>query len=311
MNFMLKIVTIALMWSTVLATQPIVSANVQGNLVKLHQIPRQLCKPRDDIRVDACLNLPATTNGSCGHDFGFKCTSACCSEQGVCVNDAGSCKVSNGCQLGFGSCVLDTGDDVVVPCIETIYVTPTTSSSTTSSTASTSTTSTTSTSSTTSSVRATTTVGPKGGLLYGIHVDWGTQSPIQFANLYQINPSVYGSFLNIATDFQYSNMDAHVELVLQAAAKVPQSQRKRQLVYNVAVMPWGGIRGVTDNALAQLVRSCKNAEAKGVHIIVRFGHEMVRILLFANASRMDSGTHGKFAQAKTANHEQGARSSRV
>jgi hypothetical protein len=303
MNFMLKIVTIALIWlSTVLAMQPIVSANVQGNLVKLHQIPRQLCKPRDDIRVDACLHLPATTNGSCGHDSGFKCTSACCSEQGVCVNDAESCKVSNGCQLGFGSCVLDTGDDVIVPCIQTMYVTPTTSSSTTTSTASTS---------TTSSVRATTTVGSKGGLLYGIHVDWGTQSPIQFANLYQINPSVYGSFLNIASDFQYSNMDAHVELVLQAAAKVPPSQRKRQLVYNVAVMPWGGIRGVTDSALAQLVRSCKNAEAKGVHIIVRFGHEMVRILRFANALRMDSGTHGKFAQAKTANHEQGAKSSRV
>ncbi len=114
------------------------------------------------------------------------------------------------------------------------------------------------------------------GLYYGVHTDWAVQNPPVYAFLFKVNPVVYTSFLNLADTFQAGPMASHVDQILAAYSLVPPAMRKRGFIYNLAAMPWGGMKGITDQGLAQLVASCRDAENKGVHVVLRFAHEMVR-----------------------------------
>jgi hypothetical protein len=108
-----------------------------------------------------------------------------------------------------------------------------------------------------------------GQPVFGIHNDWGAETPLMWVNGHDgVVPGMFTGFLSLGSSFQESNMRTHVELVAMAAKNGVSPG------YMIATMPWEGLHAISDGAIQQLVGACRDAENRGVHIVVRFGHEV-------------------------------------
>jgi len=246
---------------------------------------RDSCVPGPDPVTSVCLQYPITFDGLCGIDTGKRCPdNQCCANNGQCVDiGSSSCFVgSSACQLGFGQCILDDYTEWTelprVICTSTVTVystgTPTPSVSVPFTPVLPTSVPLPPQEENATAAQANYPRPPPAGLYYGVHTDWAVQNPPVYAFLFKVNPVVYTSFLSLTDTYQAAAHASHVDQILAAYSLVPPQLRKRGFIYVLSAMPWNGMRGITDQGLAQLVAACRDSESKGVHVIVRFAHEM-------------------------------------
>lgn len=104
---------------------------------------------------------------------------------------------------------------------------------------------------------------------FGVQIDWGATTPSQYAATLGRTPACIGSFLSIGPTWDPEPMRsniAEIETLRTSSGRVPK--------YLLTVMPYNGLAACTDDVFQSLASSCREANAKGVDVIVRFAHEM-------------------------------------
>jgi hypothetical protein len=105
---------------------------------------------------------------------------------------------------------------------------------------------------------------PGAGVLFGINLDWATDTPTAVDARLGRNPAVWVQFVGFpfaAAD--RSNLAAFVDAVAQQHATAL-----------LTLEPNAGLAAVDDAAIAELVATLRAANDRGVDVIVRFAHEM-------------------------------------
>ena len=105
---------------------------------------------------------------------------------------------------------------------------------------------------------------PDSGVVFGVNLDWGTESLSQFADKLGKRPGVAVSFADFPMD------ETTVSNVVAAADQV----RANGGVLLLTLEPQSGLAAVTDSVARDLADLIRPMNDSGVAVIVRFAHEM-------------------------------------
>jgi hypothetical protein len=102
------------------------------------------------------------------------------------------------------------------------------------------------------------------GVLFGVNLDWGTETLAEYADVMGSAPAVAVSF----SDFPFSDTDrANVAAAAGQVAAIGG-------ILLLTLEPHDGLPAVTDDALADLTEVLTAANTAGTPVVVRFAHEM-------------------------------------
>jgi hypothetical protein len=105
---------------------------------------------------------------------------------------------------------------------------------------------------------------PDEGVLLGMSIDWGSDSPSAVERRLGRSPAVWVEFVN----FPFSAADrANMAAVLDAVAE-------RHAMALLTLQPNAGLGAIDGPAIGDLLAALADARAKGVDVLVRFAHEM-------------------------------------
>lgn len=107
-------------------------------------------------------------------------------------------------------------------------------------------------------------VPPDGSSYFGVQLDWEHDTPASYAARLGRTPAVYGRYVPFPLSADdHDNLSIGVD---QIAAQ--------HAMFDLTVEPFGGLKTVTPDAVADLANTLADWNRRGVPILVRFAHEM-------------------------------------